>query len=124
MIILEGYDVGRFKCILEEVEYDIEMLEEEGGDFLGLAIGLSGSDLIFVFRSNSDLFDMDINPWTIWLDEDFDYKIGYIEDYAVRELIQLFKENNPDSLKVLIDEDFTNLKVIKDGETIFDYTIY
>jgi hypothetical protein len=124
MIILEGYDLKKLKEIFEMVEYDIEMLEEEGGDFLGLAIGLSGSDLIFVFMSDSDEFDADIMPWTIWLDGDFGYKTGYIEDYAVRELIQLFKENDPDSLKVILDEELNSLKVVKNDETVFDYTIY
>lgn len=126
MIILESYDVKKLKGIFEMLEYDIELVESEfEGEFLGLWVVLNEGTLYFLFNSTSDSYDYDCNldPYQIYLTDTYAYKQGHIEDYAVRELIDIFKNNDPASLELVIDEELYELKVVKDGETIFDYYI-
>jgi hypothetical protein len=125
MIILEDYDVKKLKRIFEAIDYDIELVESEefNGTFIGLSVVLSEEVLYFLFMSDTDSFDYDVNldPYQIYLTDTYEYKQGFIEDCAVRELIEIFKNNDYRDLKILIDEELYELKIIKNKKMIFNY---
>lgn len=124
-MVFKGFDVGIWKEIFENVEYDIDILREEGGEFLGLGIVLSDDSLFFIFRSDDDNFDYDISPWRIWLGKNFKkYKQGYLESDVVTEMIQIFKTYDLDNLKVVIDNDLSELKIIHNNKMILDCCIW
>jgi hypothetical protein len=122
MLELTGFDLNQFKDILEMVEYDIHLLKQEGGAFFGLHVILSNNKLKFLFASTNELFDNFIEPLEMLLDGSYNFKNGFLEYYIVYDLIRIFKEYDND-LKIVLNEELTELKVIKDNKVILDYTI-
>jgi hypothetical protein len=126
MVVFKDYWIKGIKDALELVEYDVELACDQGVDFFGLGMVVVNDKLYFVFQSDDDVFDSEIAPFDVYLPDDLklDFKQAFIESYAVHELIDIFKSNKTNDLQVVMDEGLTYFKVNRNGEVIFDYTLW
>jgi hypothetical protein len=112
-------NASELRDILKMVEVDYEECREEGCDFIGLYFILESNRLIVLF--DADKFEVD--PWIIDLDEDENeddrWESFHLEEWAVLELIRIFKEiEDTDKIKVAIDIENEKLIIEKPEESI------
>ncbi|MBX0311016.1 MAG: hypothetical protein JHC31_04330 [Sulfurihydrogenibium sp.] len=108
--------------ILEMVEVDYEECREEGCDFIGLYFIIESNKLIILFDANG----FEVDPWIIDLDEneDNEWESFHLEEWAVLELIRIFKEiEDTDKVKVAIDTKNEKL-IIEKSEEVLEFKLW
>ncbi len=113
-MLINSFNLSKLKDIMECIKTDIEEF-----DIQGLYLYYSDNKLYFILHTEEEIepFYLYILSYNTQQDKE-----GFIEFYALTELIELITSNSVDS--VCIDKDFRRVSAFKNKQIVFDYYMW